>query len=567
MQRVCTRCSTDFEVTPEDTAFYDRVSPTIAGRKHAIPPPTLCPDCRQKRRLAFRNERHLYHRPSCVSGKDVISVYAPGTPYRVSSLEEWQNVDNEVEGREFDFSRPFFAQFAELQARTVKAPLSQNGVMLNSEYSHFTGWLKNCYMAFDVGKSEDCLYCEIMTYSKDSVDLYNSPRCELCYECVDCLDCYDLRWSGFCKNCVGSAFLADCIGCKSCIGCANLRNKEYWAFNEPVGKEGYEKLRAAYLSGSQSGLEALRTKWREFLLTQPRRASHLVNCHDSTGDYLIGCENAKDCYDCIEAKDVRYCQNVIYNSTDCYDVSTFGEQMSFCYEVTASGGILKKSAISNVYFSSYVLYGGNNIFYSIDIHENGQDLFGCCDVRRKRYCILNKQYTREEYEALAPKIIAHMRSTGEWGEFFPPALSPFGYDESLAQEYFPMTREEAAAGEYRWSGYEPPAPTAHRSVPAGRLPDGIADVPDDILQWAIVCEETGKPFRLIERELEFYRRMHLPVPRRHPNQRHLDRHRQRNPRRLWARACAKCTKAIRTTYAPDRPETVYCEECYQEAVQ
>jgi hypothetical protein len=35
-----------------------------------------------------------------------------------------------------------------------------------------------------------------------------------------------------------------------------------------------------------------------------------------------------------------------------------------------------------------------------------------------------------------------MRSTGEWGEFFPHELSPFGYDETVAQEYFPMTEEE-----------------------------------------------------------------------------------------------------------------------------
>jgi len=35
-----------------------------------------------------------------------------------------------------------------------------------------------------------------------------------------------------------------------------------------------------------------------------------------------------------------------------------------------------------------------------------------------------------------------MRSTGEWGEFFPHELSPFGYNETVAQEYFPLTEEE-----------------------------------------------------------------------------------------------------------------------------
>ena len=35
-----------------------------------------------------------------------------------------------------------------------------------------------------------------------------------------------------------------------------------------------------------------------------------------------------------------------------------------------------------------------------------------------------------------------MKSTGEWGEFFPHEMSPFGYNETVAQEYFPMTEDE-----------------------------------------------------------------------------------------------------------------------------
>jgi hypothetical protein len=31
-----------------------------------------------------------------------------------------------------------------------------------------------------------------------------------------------------------------------------------------------------------------------------------------------------------------------------------------------------------------------------------------------------------------------MQQTGERGEFFHPSLSPFGYNETVAQEYFPV---------------------------------------------------------------------------------------------------------------------------------
>jgi hypothetical protein len=52
---------------------------------------------------------------------------------------------------------------------------------------------------------------------------------------------------------------------------------------------------------------------------------------------------------------------------------------------------------------------------------------------------LNKQYTKEEYEKLLPKIIAHMKKTGEWGEFFPISISPFNYEETPAMDYYPLT--------------------------------------------------------------------------------------------------------------------------------
>jgi CxxC-x17-CxxC domain-containing protein len=98
------------------------------------------------------------------------------------------------------------------------------------------------------------------------------------------------------------------------------------------------------------------------------------------------------------------------------------------------------------------------------------------------------------------------------------------------------------------------------------LPYNISQIPDDILNRAVECEVTNKPFKIIKQELEFYRKHNLPIPRRHPDQRHLDRIALRNPRKLYTRICDKCGKDIKTTYAPDRSEIVYCEECYNKEV-
>ena len=50
----------------------------------------------------------------------------------------------------------------------------------------------------------------------------------------------------------------------------------------------------------------------------------------------------------------------------------------------------------------------------------------------KSYCILNKQYTKEEWEILAEKIFASMEQDGTLGEFFPASMNPFYFNDTLA---------------------------------------------------------------------------------------------------------------------------------------
>jgi len=159
-----------------------------------------------------------------------------------------------------------------------------------------------------------------------------------------------------------------------------------------------------------------------------------------------------------------------------------------------------------------------------------------------------------------------MQTTWEWWEFFPSSISPFWYNETVAQEYFPLSKQEAEEKWFNWSDYESPFPKVEKIIPADKLPENISDIPDDILNWAIECEITKKPFRIIAQELEFYRKHNLPIPKRHPDQRHLDRMKLRNPRKLFDRKCDKCEIDMKTTYSPDRPEIVYCEKCYDKEV-
>ena len=100
-----------------------------------------------------------------------------------------------------------------------------------------------------------------------------------------------------------------------------------------------------------------------------------------------------------------------------------------------------------------------------------------------------------------------------------------------------------------------------------QVPDTIAETPDDICKKILTCETCSKNYRIVEPELQFYRKMNLPVPRNCPDCRHKARMTLRNPRHLWKRTCDNCNKEIETTFAPEREEKVFCEECYLEIVQ
>ncbi|USN56208.1 MAG: hypothetical protein H6766_03930 [Candidatus Peribacteria bacterium] len=114
--KTCLHCSSTFDITQGDLDFYAKISPKFGDYVAEIPTPTLCPDCRQRRRLAFRNERHLYRRICDASQQPIISIYSPNKPYKVYDQKIWRSDARDPldYGRDFDFSRTFTEQFEEL---------------------------------------------------------------------------------------------------------------------------------------------------------------------------------------------------------------------------------------------------------------------------------------------------------------------------------------------------------------------------------------------------------------------------------------------------------------------
>ena len=552
----CKNCSADFEVTEEDIKFYDKVSPVFDSRKFQVPVPTLCPDCRQQRRLVFRNERKLYHRKCDFSGKEIIAMYAPDVPYKVYDQDVWwsDKWDPLQYGRDFDFSKTFSEQLRALYLDVPHISLYTNNVE-NSYYTNFVINQKNCYLIFGGGSNEDCMFGNFISFSNTCLDLMSVFNCELCYEGGVSSNCYNCKFFLYVRNCSDCIMIEDCQSCKNCIGCFGLRNKEYCVFNESVGKEQFEAIKKEYEYLTDEKIKVLSTKLTELKKKVPHIGSHIYNSEDCTGDMIINCKR------CEYSFSVRDCENCKYASYSPKSISSYDctfnspDGVQFCYNVCSTVGTRNSMA-------TFLIWYCDEIFYSTECH-NSSNLFGCVGLKSQKYCILNKQYSQEEYGKMAAKIAAHMMKTGEWGDYFPYEISPYSYNETIANEHFPLDRQQAGEIGMSWKKDDEKGKYQGAAV---IVSSDIRNVTDDITRQILTCRQCGKNYKIIQQELNFYRKMKIPVPKNCFDCRYKNRLALENPHKLWDRTCMKCGAAIKTAYSPERPEVVYCESCYLKEV-
>jgi len=548
LTKTCKNCAKPFAIAPEDTEFYKKID---------VATPTLCPTCRSQRRQAFRNEFFLYTRKCDFSGKEIISMYSQEKPYKIYDQEIWwsDKWDPTTYGRDFDFNRPFFEQFIELQKVVPRISLN----CINNQNSYFTNYAfnnKNCYLIFTTDYCEDSYYgrlnyrnfkCVDADYTSDSIHSYQISDADRANNCL------------FCQKITGSSNLTFCYdmkNCHDCIGCSNLRSARRYIFNKQVSQEEFEEFKAKMDLGSYNNLEKITKQFADMVESKcPKKYLENVNCDECVGNHLKSSKNAKMCFDSEKLHDIKF-GTQLTDAKDCYDWDFVAAGGELCYEMVSCA-----YRMVSCKFCVNSWDGNSNITYC-DLCLGNKDLFGCIGMRKKQYCILNKQYEKEEYDKLLAKIIEHMKKTGEWGEFFPITSSPFAYNESVANEFFTLTEEQIK--EKGWSFKEPDKKEFKKQTYL--IPDHIKDVPNTITQEILACEKCGKNYKIIEQELAFYKESNLPIPHKCHLCRHRGRTAKRSPRMIWKRTCSKCKIEIQTTYSPNNPSPILCEKCYLEHV-
>lgn len=558
----CQNCKNDFTIEPDDFGFYEKIK---------VPPPTFCPDCRNRRRLSWRNDTSLYNRTCGLCDKSVVTIYSPDSGVIVYCNKCWwsDKWDPLSYRQAYDFSRPFFEQFKEFILKVPHLALvNDNGTgSVNSEYTQDFSFAKNCYMVFIAWKVENVMYSYYLIAGKDMMDCLNvMSNSGWLYECIQPEECYRVKYSQFTVGCLDSQFLYDCRNCSNCFMCSGLRNGKYCFKNEQYSKEDYESILNKYKLGTFSGVENAQKEFGKFILRTPRRFAHIIHSFNSTGDLLLNAKNSKYCFNVQSPENCKWIDNAD-SPKDSYDLATGGE-LSECYE-----GITCDHSNKNL-FGMYS-WKNQDVEYTHHCHSS-KYLFGCVALRSKSYCIFNTQYTKEEYEALILQIKEHMNTMPyqdkngvlyKYGEFYPSELSHFGYNETVAQERSPLSKEEILAKNLNWQE-NIQRTIGKETIEPQDIPDSIHEVQDSILSEILRCIDCNRNYKIVPDELAFYKRMNIPIPRRCFYCRHQARINRRNPFKLWHRNCMKenCSNEFETTYSPDRPEIVYCEQCYQQEV-
>ena len=271
---------------------------------------------------------------------------------------------------------------------------THNAKSENCEYGDYLYMCNNAYSSFDNAQCEDITYIFDSFKAKNCADGDYVVESELCYECVDVLKCYNSTYLNYCQRITDSHYCWDCGDSHHLFGCVHLHFKEYCIFNIQYTKEEYEKKVIDLLKQSPSiHLEEMKKISMKF----PVSTSYIAHSENSDyGNHVDFSKNMYLCFDSAHSENSCYLYDAhhIKNSFDL--TQSFHSQ--FCYECVDS------STLNNCHH----MINCDSIFDSgfCSDCKNSNHLLGCVAIDKKEYCILNKQYTKDEYEKIVQEIMS-----------------------------------------------------------------------------------------------------------------------------------------------------------------
>jgi len=508
----CKLCGVGFEISLEDQQYLEI---------HEVNYPQYCRLCSWQRKLSFENEYRIYKRNCDATGKSMISVYKEEALFPVYEKEYWTSGGWELPEMDIDVHKPFFEQYFEF-SKVVPRPSTNRVGAENSEYAHLIFDSKSCYLSFQVFQSERLIGCYRVVRCKDCANSFFCIESELLCECVNCSNCYNLKFSEDCENCSDGAFLYDCKGCRNCFMCWNLRNKEYCFMNEKYSKEEYVQKIVEYNLGLLEGQKKAKSVFENLKEKFVVKALHSINCENCFGDYLVGC---KDCNEIYFSDGCRDSKNILRGTEDINSFdAVVGGKIELCYNLLQPGWCYKCAFTMSC--------NRCNEVYLSENCDDCNECFGCISLKRGKFCIFNKRYEEAEYHRLKDEIFKELREGNGFDDFFDPTRSPFNYDETIANLYFPKV--------------------------------DVDGVDKDFGDFC--CVGCGKGLTFAEAEKKFYEKIGLGLPDKCFYCRIMDLARPYSVVQLRNCKCSACGNEIFTGVSEKGKGKIYCEKCYLQEI-
>lgn len=273
----------------------------------------------------------------------------------------------------------------------------------NSEYGNNISYCKNVYFGFDSDYCNNSLYIADSARCDDVIDCDYAVDSQLCYECVDPFKAFNCDYLNYCAHIRDSSYCEWCWQSHDLFGCVNLIGKSFCVFNRQLTPKQYKEATTNYKKWpAEKILKVVADLKKRYPVTQTIEA---YNENTTYGNYIHYNKNCYMCFDAAKDENCSYLYDSFYSKM-CLDMTyTLSSQLS--YEAISS---------FTLFNCDYAMYSKNcqdssYIFNCLNV----KNCLGCVSLAHKQYCILNKQFSKEEYEQLSRNILSVLRKeNSEW---------------------------------------------------------------------------------------------------------------------------------------------------------
>lgn len=432
--------------------------------------------------------------------------YSKDADINIIPIEEWvRQRDNFTKyWIEYDFNKSFFDNFRGLIAKVPFPNVFHIWLVEDSRWADTVRASKHIYLSQIV-----ILDCENVLYSffvkENSRNILNSVfviwNNDNVYQSIGVFNSYNVFYSRYINNCSDIWFSSNLTWCRECIFCDWLENKSYCIENKQYTKEEYFKRKQEILKNKD--------KFEDWYKTKVNKIWANIGSSNVKGSFIINSfniDNGKFLYNVANSKNVYF---VWWTQGD--------EEVYSC--ITSWSPWMKNVYHSVLLWSSEHIYcsahltGSYEVYYSIFIDSCKYILWSIW-LMNKEYCILNKQYTKEEWFNLTKKIFNQMDKEWILGKFFPGKITPYNFNDTLANVLADFDKEEVKRDGYMWRD----------DVIKADIPEWaeIVDIDsidvckyDEKILKKIFRDKKWNLWRVVPIEYKFLKKYDLPLPRIH----------------------------------------------------